>query len=118
VFDVAMDADRAAVHHTSDTGARRGLDHGRHRPGIHCAVLVLAKSGLTVDRGDVVDDLDALGRAFDRARLTNVAGGDGDAVRCQCARPSVIAHERNHVLTARGQRTGEMAAGETGRAGD
>jgi hypothetical protein len=69
MFDVTMDADGAAVHDALRTTGFGRLDDRANRRRIHRAVLLFAKAGLAVDGGDVIDDVDGLGRSLDRFRV-------------------------------------------------
>ena len=120
MLDVAVDADRAAVHHAPDAGARpRPRRASPTAVGVDGAVGVRRKPGLPVDRGDVIDDVDARRRrARARARSRRSPDDQLDARRVERAgaRPASRTSART-VVAARGQRAREVAAGEAGRAG-
>ncbi len=69
MFDVAVHADRAAVHDAPNAGAGRGVDQIAHSGGVDRAIRRLRNAGLPVDGGDVVDDLDILHRARERGAI-------------------------------------------------
>ena len=58
MLDVAVDADRAAVHDAADAGPCRLLDELANGRGVDRAIGVGREAGLPVDRGDVIDDVD------------------------------------------------------------
>ena len=86
------------------------------RRGVDGAVLVVAQPGLAVDRGDVVDDLDALRGALDCA-ASRRSPETTPSVPSEPARAS----SRTSATTSRPrarQSASEMTAGEAGGAGD
>ena len=68
MLDVAVHAHRTAVHDATHAGARRLLDEVSDRDGVDGSIRLVRQTGLSIERGDVVDDLDALHRPADRRR--------------------------------------------------
>ena len=96
-----------------------GLDHRSHGRGVDRAVSSSRQAGLPVDRGDVVDDVDAADGASSDARSSSVAHGELDSRQsAERGRLCRIADERANGVAPRGKRAREVAAGEAGRAGD
>ena len=79
--DVAVHAAGAAVHHPRAPGASRRLEHVPRALDVDRAVRGVWLPGFAVGRGDVIHDLDAVGRAVDRRRVGQIAGDRLDA-RC------------------------------------
>jgi hypothetical protein len=77
-FDVAVDADRAAVNHSSNPAAGRCFDQRADGCGVDRAVGFGRQAGLTVDRRDVVNDVDPGRRLGQRLRIANVTRHDLD----------------------------------------
>jgi hypothetical protein len=69
MFDVTMDTDRAAVHNALRTTGLGGVDDRPNRCRVHRPVLLCAQGRLPVDRGNVIDEVHAIGRPFDRVRV-------------------------------------------------
>ena len=74
MLDVAVNADRAAVHDAPHAGARRRLDELADRRGVDCAIRLVRQPGLPVDRGDVIHDVDAGHGAIERGAIAQIAG--------------------------------------------
>src|SRR5205085_2315787 len=77
----------------------------------------LGHSGLTVDRRDVVHDVDPLHRAVDGGAVPQITGGRFDARAGQVGRCSRGACERTHRVSRRREVTGQVTAGKPGGAG-
>ncbi len=77
---------------------------------------LIAKTGLTIDGGDVVDDLDAACGLLERGSVAQIAGDGFDAGFGE--RGSGRPHQRLHRVAARGQGPRQVTAGEAGGAGD
>ena len=120
MLDVAVDTDSAAVHDALARRLRRRLDHRADGRRVHRAVLLVAQAGLPVDRGDVVDDVDAARRrALSDGRPRRSPATTSIAERRE--RGARVAGSRTSARTcvaARRQRPGEVTAGEPGGAGD
>ena len=76
------------------------------------------KSCLPIQRRDVVDDVDGLGRAADRAGIAKVAGNEIDPGGGEIGGAVHVAHERADGVAARRERPREVTAGKPGGAGD
>ncbi len=72
-FDITVNADGAAVDDAFRTTGFRSLDDGANRRCVHRPVLLFAKASLSIDRSNVVDDLDAVGRSFDCLRVCQIS---------------------------------------------
>ena len=72
--------------------------------------------------GDVIDDVDAFAGARDGGRVGEIAGHERHAGRFERFRGGLRqaggTHQRPHLIAAAREHAREMAAGETGRAGD
>ncbi len=86
MLDVAVHADRAAVHDASNAGDSRGVNEMADGSGIDRAVGCLRNAGLPIHRGDVIHDLDILHRARERGAILERADDRLDARRAQLAR--------------------------------
>ena len=61
MLDVAVHADRAAVHDAPHAGRAGRLDRASPTAvGVDRAIQVVVEAGLPIERGDVVDDVDAV----------------------------------------------------------
>ena len=86
-FDVTMDADGAAVDNPFGATRLRRLDDGTDRGRVHRSILVFTKTGLPVDSGYVVDDVNAVSRPSDRIRVPQIAGDRVNPRRMPGVRP-------------------------------
>ena len=119
MLDVAVDADRAAVDDARDAVARRRFDERAGGSSVHRAVFFVLQPRLPIDRGNVVDDVHAVGGARKRVAVPDVAGDERHAGRRQRLRRRALrAHQRRDGVAARRQCSRKMAAGEPRRAGD
>ncbi len=109
MLDVAVDADRAAVHDAVDARPRRGLDQLADRGRVHRAIGRRRDAGLPIDRGDVVDDVDALERRLDGAT------DRGDRRR---ASSTPAASRSRAAARVTHQHANRVAAGQRARAPD
>ena len=119
MLDVAVDADRAAVHDAADAGARGRVDHVRGCGRVDGAVDLVAEAGLPVHRGDVIDDVDAVGRGSQRVAIAQVARHQRDPGLFQrrgCRR--LDPHQRGHHVAARREGASQMPSGKARRPGD
>src|SRR4051812_44324255 len=57
MLDITVNADGAAMHDAFRTARLCGFDHRPDRVGIDGPVLLFTETGLTIDGGDVIDDL-------------------------------------------------------------
>ena len=119
MLDVAVDTDRAAVDDAPGAGARPRLRSTvRTAAALTGAVLVVAQTGLPIDRGDVIDDLDAA----DAARATRSASRrspmTGSTPALASRRRAASADSGQTVVAAADECAREVTAGEAGRAGD
>ena len=73
-LDVAVHADRAAMDDAPHAGRRGRFDDRADRFRVDGVIRAFRKSCLPIQRRDVVDDVDGLGRAADRAGIAKVAG--------------------------------------------
>src|SRR5205085_7838446 len=115
--DVAVHADGAAVHHPLDLCRRGRLDQGANGQRVDSAIRFRGYAGLTIDRREVIDDVGISDRARERRRVAHIAGDELDTRRTEIICTTRVAHQRAHCRATQPQRTGEMAAGEPGRAG-
>jgi hypothetical protein len=76
-----MNTHGAAVHDAFGTTSFRGLDDGTNGRRVDGAILLFAEAGLSVDGGDVVDDVNAVGRPLDGIGVREIAGDDLNAGR-------------------------------------
>ena len=121
MFDVTVDADRTAMDDSPDPAGRGREDDGPHRGGVHRAVLLVAQSGLPVDGRDVIDDVDAGARTFERAAIFQIPFDDLDAGSRKLAAgsgPAAAANQPPHLIPAPRELTRKMAAGEPAGTGD
>jgi len=120
-LDVAVDADRAAVNDPPHAAALRRLKQSAHRVRIDGAVLLRAKSRLTVERGDVVDDIDAIAGAVQGFGIAKITLDQLDARRAQSPprlRIRGAARQGAGAIPPRREIRCQRRAGESGRAGD
>ena len=69
MLDVAVHPDGAAMDDAPNAGGGGGVDQVADGRGVDRAIGGLGNAGLTVDRGDVVDDVDILHRARERGTI-------------------------------------------------
>ena len=119
MLDVAVHADGAAVDEAPHAGGGGGLDQLSNRRGVDLVIHALGQAGLAVQRGDVVDDLEAVAESRrQRFRLREIARDQWDVVPGRCVAPCgsrTIAHTSWPRCFKRAR---EMSAGESGGAGD
>src|SRR5262249_19872581 len=80
---------------------------------------VSGNAGLPIDRGDVINDVDAGRCRLDRLRIANITADEDSAGARQVGglRGIDVADERTDLVAAREQAAHEVAAREAGRAG-
>ena len=117
-LDVAVHADGAAVDDATGAGSRRGAHDPASRLGVDAAIRRLGQSRLTIERGDVIDDFDSGDGRVEILAALEIAGHELDARVRKIARGGRIAHQGAHLVAAGKEMAREMAAGESGRAGD
>ena len=115
VGDVAVDADGAAVDDALDAGRAGGFDQGADRGRVDRAIEAVVESSGAVQRGDVVDDVDAGDGARERRHVGEVAGRQLDTGQCR-RRHMRVADQRAHRDAIGGEAPGQVSAGEPGRA--
>jgi hypothetical protein len=116
---VAVDANRAAVHHSSNAGSGRGFDEMADGGAVHRAVGLGRDARRTVNRRDVVHDVDAGDRRFEGRAIAQVARRQLDPGGCQLVRRGLIAHQGTHLarlVRCLCQCSRQMAAGKAGGA--
>ena len=118
MLDIAVHADRAAVHQPLNPGVGRGFDQRAHRRRVDGAVRRGWDSRLPVHGRDVIDHVDVLHGAGERRVILQRPEGRFDAGALQFSRLRVLPHQRAHRIAASGQRSRQVAACEAGGAGD
>ena len=113
-----MNTDGAAVDHTPRATGFGCVDHRAYRLGVYRAVFVVAKAGLPIDRGNVVNDLDALGSALERRCVSQITGNDFNARKICGDVGTGLPNECEYVIAAGGERASEVTTCESGCAGD
>ena len=71
-FDVSVHADRAAMNDAARPARLCRFDDGPHGGRVDRAILGLPQSCLTVNRGDMIDDLDPIGRGAHRIAISHI----------------------------------------------
>ena len=84
---------------------------------VHRAVDAVVEAGGAIERGDVVDDVDAIDGARERRGVGEIAGDELDPGQRRHGLPR-IADQRPHAIASPRERPRQMAAREPGRAGD
>jgi hypothetical protein len=113
-----MNTDGAAVDHTPRATGFGCVDHRAYRLGVYRAVFVVAKASLPIDRGNVVNDLDALGSALERRCVSQITGNDFNARKICGDVGTGLPNECEYVIAAGGERASEVTTCESGCAGD
>ena len=102
-----------------NAGSRGGFDQIADGGGVDRAVGRRRNTGLPIDGGDVIDDLDVRTARASAARSSRVADRRFDARGLEIARLRGAARRAPRtVIAAARQRARQMAAREAGRAGD
>jgi hypothetical protein len=119
MLDVPVDTHSAAVHDAFPAGGGSSFDYRPHGRRVDRPVSRLGQAGLPVDRGDVIDNVDATDRAIERSAILERAHGGLDSWEVgERGRLRRIADERTNGVAPAGKRAREMATGEAGRPGD
>jgi len=118
VFDVAVDAHGAAVHHAACACSRSATNHLPDGTGVHRPVDLVLQAGLPVDRGDVEHHIDARGGALDRAPVAHIADRQTDATRFQGGGRHLLPYQGHDVVAPGRQRPRQVTARETARPRD
>ena len=118
MLDIAVNADRAAVHDPPHAARGGSLDHVPDGGRVDGAIFLVAQPRLSVNGGDVEDDLDAGARRPQCFRIANVASSNLDVPLLEIRRSRSVAHQRANRMPLRRERTGKMSTGEAGGAGD
>ena len=118
MLDIAVNADGAAMHHAAHAAVCRDLDNAARRFGIDGAILGRSQPRLPVERGDVVDDLDAAHRRLEAGAVAKVADRQLDARLLQALAALRIAHKRSDGIAASREGPRQMATRESCGAGD
>jgi hypothetical protein len=105
MLDIAVDADRAAVHDAGDAGARRRLDDRFHGGRVHRPVGLVGQARLPVHRRDVIDDLDIRRGGGDRRGVAKIAANQRDPRLFERRhRRALAADQGGHGVAPRHQR--------------
>src|SRR5262249_33836099 len=119
VLTVAVNADRAAVHHTLHAVPRCRLDEMADCGRVHRAIDVRSEARLPIQGGDVIDNVDARRRFRQRGGIAQVANRHGHPrLLHRQRRRTFCAPDRRPLVAARHQCPGEVAARKAGRASD
>src|SRR2546425_7755170 len=117
MLDVAVDAHGTAVDDASDAGARRAFDQAADRCRVYGAVRVSRDGSRSIDRRDVVDNLDARHGCGHHGGIPQIANRQLDTARVKIARAGRVTDQRANVVSAGRERARQMAAGEPRCAG-
>jgi hypothetical protein len=93
MLNVSVHSDGAAVDHAPHSGSCGCLDDLLCSRGVDGAVRGGRDSGLTIDRGDVVDDVGPADCALDRSPVTNVSCDKLDPVGFETTCPHWVVHK-------------------------
>jgi hypothetical protein len=118
MLDVAVHADRAAVHDAPYTSGGGGFNETADRGRVHRPIGLGPEAGLSVDRSDVVDDVSIARRPAQRVRVGEIARDELDPGSRQVPGRVGVPDQRADCVAAARQRTREVSTRETGRAGD
>ena len=102
MLDVPVHAHGAAVHDASRASGGSSLDDRPHGRRVDRAVLGLRQAGLPVNRGDVIDDLDAADRAIERSAILERRRRAGSIPGRRRTGPLVPDRGRTHGRRSRG----------------
>ncbi len=120
MLDVAVDADGAAVNDPPRRRLRAAASTSpRTAVALTARYVSVEMPACAIDRGDVIDDVDAgdrvAERTQDRGGRPTMSSMPADS---SSPRPFTVAHQRANLTSLRRQRAREVAAGESGGAGD
>ena len=100
MLDVAVHADGAAMDDASNAGTGGGVDQVANSGGIDGAIGCPGDAGLTVDRGDVVDDIHIFHRARERSTILQHADRRLDLRRFHLTSLRRLPHEGANRVAA------------------
>ena len=105
------------MHDTLHPASRRGLDHVADGSGIDGAIRRRRDAGLTVNRRDVVDDVDVLEGGCDGGLVADVAHRDVESGGLKIPGLVGFTHQHAHTVAASQQASRQVATREAGGPG-
>ena len=118
LLDVAVHADRAAMHEAADACLDRRIEQVLHRRSVDLPEQPGLDPLLPVQRSDMINQIDAAHRLAQRRRIAKVALDDLDAKLRQRRGPGRVPDQRPNRGIVRRQPADERPAGEAGGTGD
>ena len=106
------------MHDSPGAGPRGRFNHVADHGRIHRTIGGRRDPGLTVNGGDVINDVDISERRFDRGPIAKISDRDLEARSFQIARPVAVAHQDANSVPVSQQAAGQMAPGKPGCPGD
>ena len=118
VLDVPVHAHGAAVDDATGACCCGRLNQRADSSGIDVVIDAIGEARLSIQGGNVVDDVGPGGGAVNRRRVTEIARRELDACRAQPLAARRVAHERADGVAARAKTAREMATREPAAARD